>query len=85
MNTLLPVCASENAFDDYHNKMDDAGRATYDAWFNHDVVLGKGDGFLARTCPPEASAQMIAFLLGDKAHFMTGQMIGVDGGMVMPR
>lgn len=85
VNTLLPVCASENAFDDYHNKMDDAGRARYDAWFDHDVLLGEGNGFLERTCNPEASAQMAAFLLGDKAHFMTGQMIGVDGGMVMPR
>lgn len=36
---------------------------------------------LCRTGKPEDVAELVAFLAGDKSAFITGQVIGVDGGM----
>ena len=41
---------------------------------------------LGRLCDPEEIAEMIAFLASEKARYITGQIISVDGGFsVMPR
>lgn len=38
---------------------------------------------MGRTAPPEEIAGVVAWLLSDAAGYMTGQVINVDGGMVM--
>ena len=38
---------------------------------------------LGRTVPPSEMAGVVAWLLSDEAAYMTGQVINVDGGMVM--
>ncbi|MGZ4123361.1 MAG: SDR family oxidoreductase, partial [Tumebacillaceae bacterium] len=38
---------------------------------------------LARLGRPEDIANVVAFLASDKATYMTGQVLNVDGGMVM--
>jgi NAD(P)-dependent dehydrogenase (short-subunit alcohol dehydrogenase family) len=38
---------------------------------------------LARLGEPRDVAAMVTFLLSDAAEWITGQVIGVDGGMVM--
>lgn len=38
---------------------------------------------LGRTAAPEEVAQAVVFLASDKAGYITGQVLNVDGGMVM--
>ncbi|MFN8623721.1 MAG: SDR family oxidoreductase [Chloroflexota bacterium] len=38
---------------------------------------------MGRTAPPEEMARVVAWLLSDAAAYLTGQVINVDGGMVM--
>lgn len=38
---------------------------------------------LGRTAPPSEMAAVVAWLLSDEAAYLTGQVINVDGGMVM--
>lgn len=38
---------------------------------------------LGRTAPPSEIAAVVAWLLSDEAAYLTGQVINVDGGMVM--
>lgn len=38
---------------------------------------------MGRSAPPEEIAAVVAWLLSDEAAYMTGQVVNVDGGMVM--
>jgi len=38
---------------------------------------------LQRGCKPEEIAGTVAFLASDKANYITGQVIAIDGGMTM--
>jgi NAD(P)-dependent dehydrogenase (short-subunit alcohol dehydrogenase family) len=38
---------------------------------------------MGRSAPPEEIAGVVAWLLSDEAAYMTGQVVNVDGGMVM--
>ena len=38
---------------------------------------------LGRMGKPQEVAELIAFLASDKADFITGQVIGIDGGFVI--
>ena len=38
---------------------------------------------LGRSAPPAEMAAVVAWLLSDEAGYMTGQVINIDGGMVM--
>lgn len=50
-----------------------------------DDVLAKvvGDTSLGRLGEPEEVAKVIRFLVSDEASFITGQVLGVDGGLVL--
>ncbi|WP_367760385.1 SDR family oxidoreductase [Ammoniphilus sp. 3BR4] len=47
--------------------------------------MGKGKRGLEKQGDAINAAYLTAFLCSDKASFITGQMIGVDGGMTFPR
>jgi len=38
---------------------------------------------MARAGQPEDVAEVVAFLASDASRYMTGQVLSVDGGMVM--
>ena len=42
-----------------------------------------GDTPLCRLGTPEDVAAAVAFLAGEKASFITGQVLGVDGGIIL--
>lgn len=48
-----------------------------------DKALVAQDTPLGRTGKPEDVAQLIAFLASDKSSFITGQVLGADGGLIM--
>ena len=45
-----------------------------------DLELIKGDIPMGRMGTPEEIAEAVAFLLSDKASYITGQILGVNGG-----
>lgn len=48
-----------------------------------DLAALEGETPLGRIGTPEEAAQAIAFLVSDRASFITGQVLNVDGGMVI--
>ncbi|NUT99557.1 MAG: SDR family oxidoreductase [Saccharothrix sp.] len=51
---------------------------------SEDVLTGvRADTALGRLGTPEEVAAVIRFLVGDEASFVTGQVLGVDGGLVL--
>ena len=57
------------------NRSDPYARTKMGSHYQHFIPLGHhGD--------PEDAANMVAFLASDRAKFITGQAINVDGGMV---
>ena len=45
-----------------------------------DLELIKGDIPMGRMGNPEEIAEAVAFLLSEKASYITGQILGVNGG-----
>ena len=45
-----------------------------------DLELVKGDIPMGRMGNPEEIAEAVAFLLSEKASYITGQILGVNGG-----
>lgn len=63
------------------------GATRTDMWADRDPGVGDDAAVAARTAlgrlgEPEDIAQVVAFLVSDAARWITGQAIGVDGGLV---
>ncbi len=82
VHALLPAVNTELAQRCYDDAGDDV-KWVYDA-LGAKVLLGTKKGY-ARLGDAKEVGNLVAFLASDLATFMTGQMIGVDGGMVMTR
>jgi 3-oxoacyl-[acyl-carrier protein] reductase len=77
-NVVMPGVITELA-EYWMNEMDADRRAQIDAWFASTIPFG---GKLGKV---EDAANLNVFLASDKAAFIHGQTIGVDGGMFMSR
>ncbi len=82
VHALLPAVATELARRCYDDAADDV-KYVYDA-LGEKVLVGTKKGY-ARLGDTVEVGNLIAFLASDMATFMTGQTIGVDGGMVLTR
>ena len=47
------------------------------------IDVADADGPAGRKGTPEDVAEAVAFLAGDAAAYITGQVLNVDGGLVM--
>lgn len=77
-NVVMPGVITELA-EFWMNEMDAERRAQIDAWLQTTIPLGGKLGDV------EDAANLNVFLASDKAKFIHGQTIGVDGGMFMSR
>ncbi|MGA5692663.1 SDR family oxidoreductase [Cytobacillus pseudoceanisediminis] len=57
----------------------------FEKWLDDSIHLGKGKRGFEKQADAINAAYLTAFLCSDKSGFITGQMIGVDGGMTFPR
>lgn len=83
VHTLLPAVATELSIRGY-DEAPEAMREIYDRNVGEKVLLGDKKGY-ARLGDPDEVAKTVVFLASDMSGFLTGQLIGVDGGMVMGR
>ncbi|MBM3132459.1 MAG: SDR family oxidoreductase [Chloroflexi bacterium] len=70
-------------------KPEDAGEGSFwrdrvkDVWNSDDLKKRMAAAVIRRLGDPQDIADMVAFLSSDKASYITGQAISVDGGMAM--
>jgi NAD(P)-dependent dehydrogenase (short-subunit alcohol dehydrogenase family) len=77
VNSVVPAIWTP-MYDAFRARMGDQERMIHDMAMQHVVPLGGKLG------DPDADmAPVMVFLASDAAHFMTGQCVAVDGGMIM--
>lgn len=77
VNSVVPAIWTP-MYDRHRARMSDAERAIHDLAMQHVIPLGGKLGD-----PDGDMAPVMVFLASDASHFMTGQAIVVDGGMIM--
>ena len=77
VNAVMPA-AWTRMYDNYRAHLSEQELAIHDAAMEHRIPLGGRLGDSDRDVAP-----VMVFLASDSAHFITGQSIPVDGGMVM--
>lgn len=77
VNALAPVAETRLA-QTMRERADDAAKAAMDAYLQSAIPLGGRMGDPYRDIAP-----ILAFLMSDSSHFMTGQTVPADGGFMM--
>jgi len=77
VNALAPVAETRLA-QTMRERADDAEKAAMDAYLQSAIPLGGKMGD-----PYQDIAPILAFLMSDASHFMTGQTVPADGGFMM--
>jgi len=77
VNSVVPAIWTP-MYDRHRARMSDAERTMHDMAMQHVIPLGGKLGD-----PDRDMAPVMVFLASDASHFMTGQAIVVDGGMIM--
>jgi NAD(P)-dependent dehydrogenase (short-subunit alcohol dehydrogenase family) len=77
VNSVVPAIWTP-MYDAYRSRMSDQERMIHDMAMQHVIPLGGKLGD-----PDKDAAPVMVFLASDLSHFMTGQCLAVDGGMIM--
>ena len=77
VNSVVPAIWTP-MYDAYRSRMSDQERMIHDMAMQHVIPLGGKLGD-----PDGDAGPIMVFLASDMSHFMTGQCLAVDGGMIM--